>query len=205
MKKLFKLTAVVLLLAAAFWLGTLAVDRHTLGSDVIRLHVVANSDSQEDQALKLQVRDAVTAYLQDSLEAQPDAAAARAYLAENLPELEDYVNTFIEGQGFSQKATVTLTQEPFGLREYDTFTLPSGVYESLRITIGQGQGRNWWCVVFPSLCVSAVDREFAEVSAGAGFSQPLTGAISGTPGYEVRFFLLDLWGQVENFFFRNRN
>ena len=89
--------------------------------------------------------------------------------------------------------------EEFATRYYDTFTLPAGIYEALRITIGEGEGQNWWCVVFPTLCVGATVEEFEETAHCAGFSDGLTGALTGEDGYEVRFFFLDALGKLENF------
>ena len=93
---------------------------------------------------------------------------------------------------------VTLGKEVFDTRYYDTFTLPAGVYEALRITIGEGQGKNWWCVVFPTLCVPATSDGFEDVAAGAGFPDALTSALEGESGYELRFFLLDLLGKWQS-------
>ena len=96
---------------------------------------------------------------------------------------------------------VTLCKEAFDTRYYDTFTLPAGIYEALRITIGEGEGHNWWCVAFPSLCLSATSEEFADKAAGAGFPDSLTGALDGEEKYEVRFFLLDALGELEKFLY----
>ena len=88
------------------------------------------------------------------------------------------------------------------MRQYDTFALPSGVYESLRISIGEAQGKNWWCVVFPSLCMPAVGENFSDAAAGAGFDDGLTNTLQQKKGYEIRFFLLDWLGWLENLLFR---
>ena len=95
----------------------------------------------------------------------------------------------------------TLDKEVFDTRYYDTFTLPAGVYEALRITIGEGEGKNWWCVGFPTLCLPATSEGFEDVAAGAGFPDTLTAALEGERGYRVRFILLDLLGkwQGKNF------
>ena len=77
--------------------------------------------------------------------------------------------------------------------------MPAGTYDALRITVGEGQGQNWWCVVFPQLCLPAVSEGFEDTAAGAGFSDSLTGALEGE--YQVRFFLLDCLGWLENFLF----
>ena len=85
---------------------------------------------------------------------------------------------------------------------YETFRLPAGVYESLRIVIGTGEGHNWWCVVFPSLCIPATSSGFADIAVGAGFDSSLTAALEGQAGYEIRFYLLDQLGRLENIFFQ---
>lgn len=199
MRKLLKLATFALVVYLLFWCGSLLKDRKTLNENLIRLHVVANSNSDEDQALKLKVRDAVTEKLRTTMQSFPTMEEAKVYLQEHLPELEAFVNQVILELGYTDQATVSLAQESFDTREYDTFTLPAGVYEALRITIGDGQGRNWWCVVFPSLCVSSAPQDFADTAAGAGFSDGLTETLRDERP-QIRFFLLDLMGQVENFF-----
>lgn len=201
MKKLVKLAAFCILLSACFRFGSVLSDRKTLNEDLIRLHVVANSDSGLDQAVKLQVRDAVNAFLQNDLAEMVNAEEARAYLQENLPAIQAVANETLKAAGSGCEAVVTLCKEAFDTRYYDTFTLPAGVYEALRITIGEGEGHNWWCVVFPGLCLSATSEGFETEAAAAGFSENLTGALTGEEDYEVRFFLLDALGRAENFFF----
>lgn len=199
MKKLLKIASFAMVVYLLLWCGSVLSDRAALNENLIRLHVVANSDSDEDQALKLKVRDAVVEKLQETMESFPTMEEARAYLQEHLPELEAFVNKVIRELGFTDTAEVTLDHEAFDTREYDTFTLPAGYYEALRITIGEGQGRNWWCVVFPSLCFGATQEDFADTAAGAGFSDTLTQTLQDEQP-QIRFFLLDWLGQVENFF-----
>lgn len=189
-----------LMAAVLIWFGTVLADRQKLDEDLIRLHVVAASDSKEDQTLKLQVRDALVRELEPVMDALPNAQEAEAFLRQNLAELEELVNRVIREAGFPDTAHVTLEKEAFDTRHYDTFSLPAGVYRSLRVTIGEGEGKNWWCVVFPSLCVPASSEGFADTAAGSGFAGSLTGALSNDGGYEVRFFFLDCLGRIENFF-----
>ena len=125
---------------------------------------------------------------------------ARIYLEENLPKIESVANHVLAQAGFSDTARVSLCVEEFTTRVYDTFTLPAGLYESLRIVIGEGDGQNWWCVVFPSLCLPATTDGFQEVACGAGFSDTLTQTLEGE--HEIRFFFLDALGNVENFLHR---
>lgn len=203
MKRLVRNTLFCLVLAGTVWCASLLFDRQTLNEDLIRLHVVANSDSQEDQSIKLQVRDAVLQSLKGDLARVTDVEEAKAYIRENLPKIQGVVNQTLESLGFHGGAAVTLCQERFDTRTYPTFTLPAGVYEALRITIGQGEGKNWWCVAFPSLCLPCTSEGFSQVASGAGFSDPLSGALSGEPEYQVRFYLLDLLGRLENRLFRD--
>lgn len=177
-------------------------DREKLNAELIRLHVVANSDSDADQTIKLRVRDAVVESLRSAMGDVTDIDQARAYIRENLPKIQQTANETLKALGCDETAVATLKEEVFDTRYYDTFTLPAGVYEALRITIGEGQGQNWWCVVFPTLCVPATSDGFEDVAAGAGFPDTLTAALEGEEGYEVRFFLLDALGRLEGYFFK---
>ena len=198
MRKLWKRLAVCALVALIFGCGTLIADRQTLREELIRLHVLAASDSEEDQAVKLQVKNAVVEYLQTALRDIADVEQAKEYVRSNLPKIQSIANEALLRLGMEPDAVVTFCAEEFGKRIYETFSLPAGIYDSLRITIGEGEGKNWWCVVFPTLCFSATAQELDSIAAGAGFSDSLTGAITGKEGYEVRFFLLDALGRLEN-------
>lgn len=202
MKKSLNVLLICAILTAAFWIGAAVADRQTLHNELIRLHVVANSDSGEDQAIKLRVKEAVVESLQTEMENLADAEQAKAYLQENLPKIEAVANRVLESAGFAERAVATIAQEAFDIRYYDTFTLPAGVYEALRITIGEGQGKNWWCVVFPTLCLPATAAEFESVAAGSGFTEELILTLEGKDGYEIRFFLLEMLGRMENIFFQ---
>ena len=197
MKKLLKWTAFALLFPVLMGGISLLRDRQTLNQGLVRLHVVGASDSEEDQAVKLRVRDAVLECV-SSFGNPQTAQEAKALLEENLPAIEEAANRALGGLN---TATVTLCREIFPIREYDSFTLPSGVYESLRVKIGEARGRNWWCVVFPTLCIPANGENIDSVAAGAGFSENLTEAITG-PETEISFFFLDLLGKAESFFYK---
>lgn len=202
MGKLAKRVILCLCTAALVWCGALLADRQRLHEDLIRLHVVANSDSEEDQSVKLLVRDAVVSSLEGNLKKLGDVREAKAYLQENLTKIQAVANETLERAGFDQTAVVTLCREAFDTREYDTFSLPAGVYESLRIVIGEGEGHNWWCVVFPTLCLSATTEGFEDTAAAAGFPDSLSAALEGEKEYEIRFYLLDAMGRLENILFQ---
>lgn len=201
MRKMLGLTLVCVLLGATVWFASVISDRQMLNENVIRLHVVAHSDSPEDQQIKLLVRDELNRQLEPAMSEISDASEAKQYLQSALPQLEQAANAVLAAEGCPQRATVTLQKEAFSTRHYDTFSLPAGVYNALRVTIGDGAGKNWWCVVFPRLCLPTSQEEFTDTAAGSGFQQPLTGALQQEEGYEVRFFLLDWLGWLENFFF----
>lgn len=201
MKKCVNCFLICLFVAVLIWFVNLFADRQKLNEELIRLHVVANSDSAADQEIKLQVRDAVAESLREAMGDLGDAQAAKTYIRENLPKITAVANRVLENCGVEADAVVSLGKERFHTRIYDTFRLPAGVYESLRITIGEGEGKNWWCVVFPGLCLPETTSGFEAVAAGAGFGEPLLGALTEKEGYEIRFFLLDLLGELENKFF----
>ena len=193
---------ICLLAAVLIWFGGFLRDKQTLRDELIRLHVVGASDSQEDQQMKLRLKDAVVESLRNDMSKLADAEEAKEYLQENLPKIESFANDVLRKMGCEDSVRVSLGREEFSTRVYDTFTLPAGVYEALRITVGEGDGKNWWCVVFPGLCLPATADGFEDAAACAGFSDPLTAALEGEAGYEVRFFLLDVLGRVENFLHR---
>lgn len=199
MKKLRNIGLLAALLAFSGFLFGVAEQGALLHENLIRLHVVANSDSEADQAVKLRVRDAITDYLAPVLAGFESREEAEEYLQAHLPDLQKIANEVLARLGSRDTAVVTLALEEFPKRIYDTFSLPSGVYESLRIRIGDAQGQNWWCVVFPQLCLPATSEGFDVTAAAAGFPESLTEALQGDN--EIRFFFLDCLGQLENFFF----
>lgn len=200
MKKLLKLASVLILLFVFFCGLTVWNDKITLREDLIRLHVVGNSNSWEDQAVKLIVKDAVVDYLSSELDSAQDAKQAKEQLLLLLPEVEAVANNALQNAGSNNRATATIAIEEFDTRVYDTFSLPAGVYQSLRISIGEAAGKNWWCVVFPTLCVPKTSQGFADQAASAGIDKGLSNTLSGKPQYQFRFFLLDCVGKIENMF-----
>lgn len=202
MRRKAKCLGICLLLAAAVWTWGLIRDRQYLNQELIRLHVVANSDSEQDQNIKLQVRDAIVASLYEGMAQIGDVQAAKDYLRENLQKIESIANETLKAAGVDSRAVVTLCRETFDIRKYDTFTLPAGVYESLRVVIGEGQGKNWWCVAFPTLCMGATSEEFEAAAQTAGMDETLTQTLSGS--CQLRFYLLDVLGNVEKLCFQGK-
>ncbi len=187
------------LTVAFVWMGGLLADSRRLHDELLRLHVVGASDSVEDQNVKLLVRDAVLASLEEGLSDLTDPEEAVAYVQTMLPRIRQAANDTLAAAGFSETVAVSLTEEAFPTRDYDTFSLPAGVYQALRVVIGAGEGQNWWCVVFPQLCLEAAGEEDRAVANMDELPDSLEGAIEGE--YEIRFWLLDKLGQVKNFLF----
>ena len=193
-----KRVEIVLMVAAALVLmsGALALQtQDQLADKVGRLHVLANSDSEEDQALKLRVRDRVLERATELLEQSADRQEAEALLRGNLLELENLAAEEIAAAGYDYPVTAELTDTTFPTREYDGFTLPAGEYLALRIVIGEGAGQNWWCVVFPPLCTTA-SADVPASALAAGLTQEDVNLITEEPGYVLKFKTVELWERL---------
>lgn len=166
-------------------------------SQVVRLHVLANSDSEEDQALKLRVRDAVLAASDGLLNGVTDTEAALAAVQAQLPRLQAAAQACVAENGYNYPVAVEVREMYFTTRTYDAGTLPAGQYHALRVTIGEGAGRNWWCVVYPPLCLSAA-AEPAHLS--DVLDEEACDAVEHPDRYEVRFKVVE-W--LETWFHRD--
>lgn len=127
-------------------------------NDVFRFHILANSDSEEDQALKLKVRDKVlerTKILFDTANSKSDA---EKFVKANLETIEKIAQNEVYKNGYNYPVKAEVVNMHFDTRYYESYTLPSGIYDALRITIGNAKGHNWWCVMYPSICISTVDE-----------------------------------------------
>lgn len=188
------LLAFGLTLTAGVWASA---SEGALADQVLRLHVVANSDSEEDQALKLIARDAVLELASRLLDGVSDRARAEEILSAHLDELAQAGAEALAAQGCADRVTAEIADQWFPTREYATFSLPAGQYRALRITIGAGAGRNWWCVVFPPLCLGSVTEESVETAAGGVLSEDQVALITGQDGgYVLKFRLIEWWQEL---------
>lgn len=147
------LTAVGVMAAAALTVrGKAAGIQQGIAGEILRFHVIANSDSKEDQALKLKVRDAVVEYMKDLLEGAEDLEATKGRVAERLADIEELAMRIVEKEQAGYPVHAELTECYFPRKSYGDCTFPAGRYEALRICIGKAEGKNWWCVLFPNLC-----------------------------------------------------
>ncbi len=161
---------------------------------VVRLHVLANSDSEEDQALKLKVRDAVLAVTSPLLQDCTTQEEAIAVLEGNLPALEAAARATVAEAGREDPVSVILGEEEYPTRTYESCAFPAGTYVSLRVCIGEAAGQNWWCVLFPPLCLSAATPDTEEAFVQVGLSKDQYGIITetGKTKYKVRFKILEV-------------
>ncbi|WRS27140.1 stage II sporulation protein R [Oscillospiraceae bacterium MB08-C2-2] len=134
---------------------TFAQECDAVRENVVRLHILANSDSQADQELKLAVRDAVLLGTAQLFSASSDKTDTEREVLEHMDEIEAIAREEIQRQGYDYPVSVSLTNMFFETRQYENFTMPAGYYDAVRILIGEGAGKNWWCVMFPPLCIPA--------------------------------------------------
>ena len=191
-----KIWEIALLLGVAVCLLSGARALHTqdeLADKVVRLHVLANSDSEEDQALKLQVRDAVLDRAEELLAQTSSRAEAEGKLRGQLLEFERLAEAVVREAGYDYEVTAELTDTEFPTREYEDFTLPAGEYLALRILIGDAAGRNWGCVVFPPLCTAA-SADVPASALAAGFTEDEVRLITEEDrGYVLKLKAVEFW------------
>ena len=190
MKKLF--LPVFALLFATLIIAAMPTEAEAaIYSDTVRLHILAASDSDTDQRLKLEIRDELLKKYGSELKSAGSTDEARIEISALLPEIEAYVEEEIRKRGFDYSATVTLTEEWYDTREYESFTLPSGNYTSLRIIIDEGRGKNWWCVMFPPLCLDIATENAPKDDGIIDYTKEEINLISGEK-YNVKFKILEV-------------
>lgn len=122
-----------------------------MAEEVLRFHVLANSDSKEDQNLKMKVKDTVVSWMEEEMDTE-SLAQTKAFIRSHLPQIEALAEETIQKEGYSYPVRASLEWTDFPEKTYGDITFPAGTYEALRIQIGEAQGHNWWCVLYPSLC-----------------------------------------------------
>lgn len=169
--------------------------QEALSEKIIRLHVLANSDSAVDQSLKLRVRDRILAETAPLLSDARDRADTERRLREYLPLLADAARDTLAAYGAAYPVTLELREAEFPTRDYDTFSLPAGRYLALRVLIGDGAGKNWWCVVFPPLCGASVE------SLSDDFTADELALITRKDTYALKFRVVEYWESVRQKWF----
>ena len=159
--------------------------------NAVRLHILAHSDSAEDQALKLKVRDAILALSADWQEEAATPTEALALAENRLPAIQATAQAVVAAEGYAYPVTAQVCRMYFTTRQYDTLTLPAGMYDAVRVSIGDGAGQNWWCVMYPPLCVGAATDRKAATSLWSDSQQNL---VQNGDRYVVKFKVVE-WAQ----------
>lgn len=168
-------------------------DESEIYDNTVRLHVLANSDSEYDQNIKLCVRDAVLSYITEVTEEAQNAEEASALISEEIHAICGVAKDALSALGEDKEVSVTLSNEYYPTREYEEVRLPAGSYTSLRIMIGEAQGQNWWCVLYPELCTGAAKA--GETLVKTGFSKDQIDILTGgeEPKYRLKFKILEIF------------
>lgn len=167
-----------------------------LSGEVFRFHVIANSDSEEDQELKMKVKEAVVAYMRETLSGAENAAEAKAWAIRHKEELVRVSEEVLRAEGCSDKVTAEVVRCEFPDKTYGDITFPAGWYDALRIKIGKAQGHNWWCVLYPNLCFmdsvhAIVPKEGKEELRSVLTDEEYAMIVKGTP-VKIKWFFLQL-------------
>ena len=197
MKKTFGFLLAALLLVAALSIPTLCAASGVYDG-VIRLHVLASSDSDEDQALKLKVRDAILARSEGLLDGATSREEAETILRASIPDMQATAISCLRANGCDAPVSITLGEEEYPRRVYEDVALPAGDYLSLRVCIGEAEGKNWWCVLFPPMCLSAATERRESACLAAGLTEGQYRMITDTQGaqYKLRFKVVEVAEQL---------
>ena len=195
-RKTILMAICAMLICTALYGYRVQTEQRQIADRLVRLHIVANSDTAQDQDLKLQVRDALLPEISALTARCGNRKEAEAVLQQHLPELTALAQRVLRQTGSEQTVTARLSTELFPRREYETFSLPAGSYRTLRITLGEGQGHNWWCVAFPALCTLSASQQ-EEALEAANFTRAQRDLLTGEDmTVELKFKSLELWKQL---------
>ena len=167
-----------------------------LQNDVFRLHIIANSDSEQDQSLKLKIRDGILEYTSKLFAECKDRDEAIIAAKENLEDIKRFSQDMVYTYGYGYKVDAYITEMDFDTRIYEDFTMPAGKYQALRIVIGNGNGHNWWCMLYPALCIPSAQQNKPELS----LDENEIDVISNSDKYEVKFRLVEIFEAIRSFF-----
>ena len=186
------LSTIAIVMVATLLLAVIPTEGEAeIYEDTLRLHILAASDSEEDQRIKLEIRDRVLSKYAEELSHYGSINEAEGAITALLPGIEEDVDVWLSELGCDDECEVTLGCEWYDTREYGDFSLPRGYYTSLRILIGGGGGRNWWCVMFPPMCLDIATEDAPADDAAIGYTDEEVKLISSR-GYSIKFKLLEL-------------
>ena len=190
------LTNTILVLVLTFTVAMLPTDKDAaIYDDTLRLHILANSDSEMDQAIKYEMRDRILEKYGEALGDAESFEDAEARIGSIIPEIESDVDAWLEEAGYDYTSEVTLGVEWYDTREYEDFSLPKGYYTSLRVMLGEADGQNWWCVMYPPLCLDVATEDAPFDDAVSGYSKEEYILIS-EKRYNVKFKMLEVFSDA---------
>ncbi len=206
MKKIFDIkTAVISIICGFIITAAAAVGAYAqrvgeeISDSVIRFHVLAESDEDYDQRLKLKVRDEILKYLEGNMKGCKSRADAEAYLKAHTDDINALAESVIKAEGYDYAVSTTLSEEHYPIRYYGDAVFPEGNYESLRVIIGKGGGHNWWCVMYPPLCLNGEGAEYTEILKETltrdGYEVVVLS--SESPACEMKFKIVEWWAAVK--------
>ena len=194
-KKIEISISLAMITAIIFSIISFADTAEKIREDVLRLHVIAASDSEADQSLKLKVRDAILTAGADIFDGSVDVENAVKKITPKIKTLEETANKVIKENRFDYDVAITIDKEYFTTRTYETVTLPAGEYLSLIVKIGEGKGKNWWCVMFPPMCISAAAEDTVLQSA---LNEDEINLVNRNPKIEPRFKIIEIFENFKN-------
>lgn len=197
--RLFEISLLAgLVIAVVFSITSFGSTCDEIRTDVLRLHVIANSDSEEDQQLKLKVRDALLRTGKNIFDGSVTRENAEEKIRNEKEKLEQTAKKVIRENGFDYDVEITVTEEFFNTRTYENITLPAGKYMAVRVLIGENAGKNWWCVMFPPLCIPA-----AQTDISLYLDNKEVKLVETNPKYEPRFKIIEIYEEIKNHFNSN--
>ena len=197
--KIFELSLLIgFAIAVVFSITGFASTCEEIRGDVLRLHVLANSDSEEDQQLKLLVRDALLEKGKNIFDGSVTKENAEEKIEKEKEALIKTAEKIIKENGFDYDVEITVTDEFFTTRTYENVTLPAGKYKAVRVLIGESAGQNWWCVMFPPLCIPT-----AQPDMNLFFTEDEIKLVESDPRYEPRFKIIEIYENIKNHFNSN--
>lgn len=197
MKILFKSLCVSVVLTLVFSFIPFEGECRDISSNVLRVHILANSDSEEDQRLKLKVRDALITKSEMLFADAHSKEEAIAVTSENLPELLNTAKSVILSEGYDYDVSARIANIYFDTRYYEDVTMPGGYYDALQIRIGEAKGKNWWCVMYPSLCLFSASKS---ETLDSDLSTKQYEIVKSEGEYEFRFRILEIFYSIIDFF-----
>ncbi|MBR2724417.1 MAG: stage II sporulation protein R [Ruminococcus sp.] len=193
MKVLLKSLCVGFIVSILLSLVSFEGECREISEQVFRIHILANSDSEEDQDLKIKVRDAILKESDKLFCGAHNKETVKNITAENLDYFKGVAENTIKNEGYDYSVKASLTNMYFDTRYYDDITMPSGFYDALRIEIGEAKGKNWWCVMYPSLCLSAFSK-------GDSLQEKLStkqyGIVSSKGKYKFKFKAVEIFNTI---------